>query len=156
MTFVEKDLEMLEQSIIRLHRALSQQRRWEEITLQAGVNLDRTSAVILQKLARADGKVYKMHEIAEKLSMEAPAVTRKVQLLSDAGYVTKEADSKDGRAYTLHLTRKGTAVAKRLHAANRDHLKATIADWQPSERKQLARLVQKFADSLMEVGSPKF
>jgi DNA-binding MarR family transcriptional regulator len=149
MPLVEKDLEMLEQSIIRLHRALSQQRRWEDITLQAGVNLDRTSAIILQKLARAGAKVYKMHEIGEELSMEAPSVTRKVQLLADAGYVVKEADSKDGRAYTLHLTREGQAVAKRLHVANRAHLKATIADWQPSERKQLARLVHKFADSLI-------
>ncbi len=145
---MEKDLDQLEQSLSLLHRALSRQRRWEEITLQAGVNLDRTSAVILHVLDGPDSKVCKLHQIADKLSLEAAAVTRKTQLLTDAGYIVKEADDKDGRAFNLRLTPKGSAIIKRLYLAKREHLKSTMSGWKPEERKQLVKLLNKFAVDL--------
>jgi DNA-binding MarR family transcriptional regulator len=143
---MERDLDALEHAMAQLHRTWSRTRRWESITLQAGVNLDRTSAVVLQVLARTRTKNYKLHEVAEILGVEAPIITRKVQLLEDSSLLTKQADKKDGRAFTLHITMRGTLIADRLRLAKRQHLKAIVHDWQPKERQEFVRLLKKFAE----------
>lgn len=145
---MEKDLDALEQAMSQLHRAMSRHRRWEHIAASAGVNLDRTSSIILQALANPATKHCKLHEVAEKLGIEAPAVTRKTQLLEQAGLLEKQVDKKDGRAFILRLTARGRAVAERLRAAKRATLKTTLAGWSSAERHELAKLIQKFADSV--------
>jgi len=145
---MEKDLEALEQAMSQLHRAMSRHRAWENIAHEAGINLDRTSAVILQLLACPANADCQLHEIAEKLSIEAPSVTRKVQLLEQAGLLKKEVDKKDGRAYRLQLTTRGIDISKRLKTVKRENLKKTLTDWPPAERQKLAKLIQKFADSI--------
>ncbi|HET8708917.1 MAG TPA: MarR family transcriptional regulator [Candidatus Saccharimonadales bacterium] len=145
---MEKDLDALEQAMSQLHRALSRHRRWEHIALQAGVDLDRTSAAVLQSLARPETSHCKLHEIAGKLGIEAAAITRKAQLLEQAGLLRRKADQKDGRAYVLSLTAAGKKIATRLHNAKRRELQAALAGWTAADRATLARLVKKLADSL--------
>jgi DNA-binding MarR family transcriptional regulator len=145
---MEKDLDALEHAMSQLHRALSRHRRWEHIALQAGVDLDRTSAVVLQTLAHPETSHCKLHEIAGKLGIEAAAITRKTQLLEQAGLLSRTADQKDGRASVLSLTPAGKKIAARLHAAKRRELQAVIANWTATDRASLVRLVQKLADSI--------
>jgi DNA-binding MarR family transcriptional regulator len=146
---MSSDLEQLEKVLGRLHRAWSRNRRWESITLQAGVNLDRTSAVVLQVIAHSNQAAYKLHEVAEALGIEAPAVTRKVQLLEELGLLKKQADKKDGRAFVLRLTLKGQTVAERLHEAKRDYLRAIVRSWTATERRDFVRLLDKFTDGII-------
>lgn len=149
---MEKDLDALEQAMSRLHRAMSRHRAWERISNEAGVSLDRTSATILELLARSDCADCSLHKIVEKLGIEAPSVTRKVQLLEQASLLKKEVDKKDSRAYRLQLTARGVDISKRLRTAKRENLKETLADWSPTERQKLAKLIQKFADSITSTG----
>lgn len=146
--FMEKDLDALEQAMSQLHRALSRHRRWEHIAAHAGVDLDRTSAVVLQTLANPQTSHCKLHEIAGKLGIEAAAITRKTQLLEQAGLLRRTADQKDGRAYVLSLTAAGKKIAGKLHAAKRRELQNVLADWTTRDRADLVRLVQKLATSI--------
>lgn len=148
---MEKDLDQLEQIMGQLHRAMSRHKSWEHVASQAGVNLDRTSAVILQMLATPHYADCKLHQIAEKLGIEAPSVTRKAQLLEQVGLLKKSVDKKDARSYKLQPTAQGLEVAKRLHEAKRATLKATLKDWTKEERSHLVTLLQKFADSTAAV-----
>ena len=155
---ISRDLEHIEQALARLHPAGTSSRRWETITLEAGVNLDRTSAVILHVLARSDGKALKMQDVAETLGIEAAPVTRKVQLLEELGLVKKQADKKDGRAFILRLNLKGQTVAERIQEAKRNYLKSIVQGWRPQERRDLASLLDKFTDSMtvnFDNSSPK-
>lgn len=149
---MSNELEQLEQALGRLHRAWSRNRRWENITLQAGVNLDRTSAIVLQVIAHSDKAAYKLHEVAETLDIEAPAITRKVQLLEELGLLKKQADKKDGRAFVLQLTLKGRVVADRLHEAKREYLRSIVSSWSIAERRELAHLLDKFTDGIISGG----
>jgi DNA-binding MarR family transcriptional regulator len=146
---MEKDLDTLEQAMSKLHRAMSRHRRWDNIVRQTGVDIDHTSAIILQVLASPKLKHCQLHEVAEKIGIEAPAVTRKTQLLEKAGLLRKHVDQKDGRAFTLELTPQGAAIAKRLRTAKRESLKSTLADWSSTDRQKLVELVEKFADSVI-------
>ena len=134
----------------QLLRAMSRHRRWEQISQQAGVSLDRTSAIILQVLAAPTTKHCKLHEVAERLGIEAPAVTRKAQLLEKAGLLTKTIDPTDARAYTLNLTSTGIEIARRLKQAKRTSLKTNLAGWSEHDRQRLAHYIQRFADSITE------
>lgn len=144
---MEKDLDQLEQVMSQLHRALSRHKSWEQLAATAGVHLDRTSAIILQLLARPETAHCKLHQIADKLGIEAPAVTRKAQLLEQYGLLRKQVDPHDGRSYTLQPTDTGLEVASRLRAAKRASLKATLESWSAEERTTFISLLQKFADS---------
>jgi DNA-binding MarR family transcriptional regulator len=148
---MEKDLDQLEQVMSQLHRGMSRHKTWEHVAAQAGVNLDRTSALILQVLSLHENSHCKLHQVAEKLGIEAPAVTRKAQLLEKVGLLKKSVDSKDARAYHLHPTKKGREVAERLHSAKRAILKATLKSWSAEDRKAFVHLLQKFADSTSAV-----
>jgi DNA-binding MarR family transcriptional regulator len=144
---MEKDLDQLEQVMSQLHRGMSRHKSWEHVAAQAGVNLDRTSAVILQLLASPEYADCKLHQIAEKLGIEAPSVTRKAQLLVTVGLLKKSIDKKDARSYKLQPTKKGLEVASRLREAKRATLKATLKDWSSEDRKTFIGLLQKFAES---------
>jgi DNA-binding MarR family transcriptional regulator len=144
---MEKDLDQLEQVMSQLHRGMSRHKSWEQVAAQAGVNLDRTSAVILQLLASPEYADCKLHQIAEKLGIEAPSVTRKAQLLEQVGLLKKTVDKKDARSFQLAPTRKGREVAARLKEAKRTTLKATLKNWSSDDRKAFIGLLQKFADS---------
>lgn len=148
---MENDLDQLEQVMSQLHRGMSRHKSWEHVAAQAGVNLDRTSAIILHLLAVPENSQCKLHQIAEKLGIEAPSVTRKVQLLEQVGLLSKSIDAKDARSYRLQLTEKGQAVASRLREAKRATLKATLTDWSSADRKAFISLLQKFADSTAQL-----
>jgi DNA-binding MarR family transcriptional regulator len=149
LSIMEKDLDHLEQVMSQLHRGMSRHKSWEHVAATAGVNLDRTSAVILQLLASTTHADCKLHQIAEKLGIEAPSVTRKAQLLEQVGLLKKSIDKKDARSYKLHPTQKGREVALRLREAKRAMLKATLKDWTSEDRKAFIGLLQKFADSTL-------
>ena len=148
---MEKDLDQLEQVMSQLHRAMSRHKSWEHVASQAGVNLDRTSAVILQMLAKPDCADCKLHQIAEKLGIEAPSVTRKAQFLEQVGLLKKSVDKKDARSYKLQPTSKGREVADRLREAKRATLKATLKEWSKDDRATFVALLQKFADSTADI-----
>jgi DNA-binding MarR family transcriptional regulator len=64
-------------------------------TTAAGVPLDRAAVTVLLELA--DSGAMRPGELAARLEVEAPHVTRQVQLLEKAGYAARGADPDDRR-----------------------------------------------------------
>jgi DNA-binding MarR family transcriptional regulator len=73
-------------------------------------------------------------EVARRLMVTAPVVTRLAATLADAGLVERRTDPKDGRAVVLALTTKGR---RRARAMRRDLLEAAreLLEPIPTERR---------------------
>lgn len=76
-------------------------------------------------------------EVARRLMVTAPVVTRLAASLTDQGLVERGADPKDGRAVVLTLTTKGR---RRARAMRRDLLEAARELLEPIPEKRRAAI----------------
>ena len=131
-------------ALVSLSRAMTQVRVHETLCRQAGVDLDRLGAAVLFKLVSEGGDV-RVTELAERLSIDAPAVTRKVQQLERAGLVRRQADPADARASRIDVTSGGRRAIERLQGAQAEWMGELLADWSGADRAELARLLRQLA-----------
>ena len=74
----------------------------------AEVGLHVGQEMVLLELWREDG--LKVGELAARLRVEPPTVTRMLQRLESCGLVERHRDPGDARSFRVHLTRKGRAL----------------------------------------------
>jgi DNA-binding MarR family transcriptional regulator len=151
MVTTETPAETLEADMQRMFRALFQHKHWQQIQRSAKVDIDRPGAAVLKAIANSSEQPVRPHAIANYLGIEAPSITRKVQQLEIEGYLVKEPDPKDGRAFNLKLTRKGQAQLAKLKKARQDYLDEIMKDWQPGERENFARLMHIFSEKVQNI-----
>jgi DNA-binding MarR family transcriptional regulator len=137
-------------SLSTIARATNQVRLHERLLASAGVRLDRAGATLLTKLALSDRQALRVTELAERLGVDPPTVTRKVQQLERLGFVLRTEDPADGRAHRIALTASGRRSLKRLTAARREWLSGLLGGWSDQEREQFAVLLGRFTESLHE------
>src|SRR5665213_741922 len=91
LTPLNEDLDQIAASLQVLARSFNQARVHEHLLQEAGVRIDRAGAALLYKLdANANANVsFRVSELAERLGIDAPAVTRKVQHLERLGFVSR-------------------------------------------------------------------
>jgi DNA-binding MarR family transcriptional regulator len=87
-------------------------------------------------------------DLAARLGIDPPAVTRKAQQLERLGLVSRARDADDARASRLRLTPEGCQVLKRFLLARHQWLTALLADWPAAECREFARLISRFADDI--------
>ncbi len=143
---MNKDIDNLEKALIEFHRMMSRSKRWDRISADAGVLLDRTSAIILSTIFYQDTD-YRMQDIVDKIGLEPAVVTRKIQHLEQLGLVKRRSVTNDKRAYQLDITTAGKEVADRLRAAKRRLLSETLQGWDDQELKTFIDLMFKFTKS---------
>ena len=99
-------------------------RTWSELTYQQYNVLRMVDTLGVQGQA----------DVARRLMVSAPVVTRLAATLADAGLVERRQDPKDGRAVLLALTPKGR---RRARAMRRDLLEAAreLLEPIPAERR---------------------
>src|SRR5438477_5344657 len=102
-------------AITRIGYLITRARRHDLVKPVAAVPLDRAAVMVLQQLAEA-GPV-RTGELAARLSVEAPHVTRQVQRLQRAGYADRAPDPDDRRAHLIQLTPAGRAASDRIRQA---------------------------------------
>jgi DNA-binding MarR family transcriptional regulator len=134
-------------ALASLARALNQVKAHETFCRRAGVDLDRAGAALVYKL-HSEGDGIRVCDLAERLGIDAPAVTRKVQRLERDGLVSRCADPSDGRASLVKLTAGGRRAIERLLQARERWIDDVIGDWPPSDRVVLARLLHRLADRI--------
>jgi DNA-binding MarR family transcriptional regulator len=110
---------------------------------QAGVDIDQAGLAILYAL-HAEKTSLRVTDLAERLGIDAPAVTRKAQRLERLGLVRRARDADDARASRLRLSEQGEEAICRFLLARHQWL----ADWPPEERDDFARLICRFADDI--------
>jgi len=135
--------------LLSVVRVMNQVRVHEALCRQAGVDLDRGGSALLYKLY-ADGEDIRLTDLAERLGIDSPAVTRKVQQLEREVLISRSADPNDARASRLRLTAKGRGAIERLLRAREEWLGDLLEGWPNADRKELARLLQVLASTIAQ------
>jgi len=129
-------------------RSVNQVRLHERLLHDAGVRVDRGGAALLSKLqASVDGSL-RVTALAERLGVDTPTVTRKIQQLERLGLVARDADPDDRRAHRIRLTPDGRETLDRLTAAKGRWLASLLDGWSTEDRVAFAALLGAFADRL--------
>jgi len=143
----DETIAAIESALHSLARRLGQARLKDYIARQAGDDLDQAGIAALYVLHAEDDSL-RITDLAARLGIDSPAVTRKVQQLEHLGLVVRSPDPVDGRASRLLLTRDGRRTIERLLEARRVWLEELLSEWPTPDRKEFARLLQLFAATI--------
>lgn len=138
-------------ALLSLARVMNQFKTHEAFRRQAGVDLDRGGAALLYKLF-SEGENVRLGELAERLGIDSPAVTRKVQQLERAGLVIRSSDPDDARATRVWLAPEGRRSIEKLLHARELWLDQMLEGWTERDRAELARLLHLLATTLAGQG----
>ena len=136
-------------SLLSMARVLTQVRAHEALCKKAGVDVDRAGAAVLYKLF-VEGENARLTELADRLGIDPPAVTRKVQQLEREGLVSRSVDPSDARASRLRLTARGRSCIERLLRARENWLSEVLGSWSESDREEFSRLLQLFVSTVSD------
>ncbi|GAA2164640.1 MarR family winged helix-turn-helix transcriptional regulator [Actinomadura napierensis] len=142
------DIVEIERALSRVAHMLTRAKQHDRTVAVAGVPVDRAAVPLLGALADAPGPL-RPGELAVRLAVEAPHVTRQVQRLERAGYVERVPDPDDGRAQRVRITGAGLEAVERVRAAGRQWMAEALGGWSPQERSQLAGLVHRMVDDFL-------
>ena len=147
---MNEDLDRLEEAIGYLSRAMSKQRFWHDIQKSARVEIDRPSAYLLGLLSQHPAD-WKLHELASKIGVEAPSVSRTIQRLEQERLIVRMTDHTDHRAGHLRITAHGLKTVKYLRRAKRQYFKTLFNYWSAKDRRQLIKLLHRLARETAEI-----
>jgi DNA-binding MarR family transcriptional regulator len=145
---VDRSVDRIQAGLSVVAQSVNQVRSHERMLQAAGVRLDRAGASLLYKLHLSEGTALRVTALAERLGVDTPTVTRKVQQLERLGLVAREADAEDRRAIRIRLTDEGRTVLARLMAARREWLEHLLAGWPAADKTTFATLLGRFTDRL--------
>jgi DNA-binding MarR family transcriptional regulator len=92
-------------------------------------------------------------EVARQLGVDQSTASRQIRPLEDAGLVARTADEADRRIAWLEATDEGGAVLERIHGQRRDDVELVLGDWSAEDRADLARLLERFKQSMLDAPS---
>ncbi len=133
----------IESALHSLARRLGRARLKDYITRQAGDDVDQAGIALLYVLYGEPGSL-RVTDLAARLGIDTPAVTRKAQQLERLQLVGRERDTDDARASRLRLTPQGREVLQRFLLARHQWLTTLLADWPPGDCQEFARLLGRF------------
>ena len=81
------------------------------------LGLTYTQYVLLASLAAAGARPMSQRALADVASTDPMSTSQVVRALEANGWVTREQDPGDGRAWSLRATRSGTSLSRRAQAA---------------------------------------
>lgn len=133
--------------ITRLSAALTKSRITDRAAEAAGLPLDRPAVGVLIAL-RTAGTPLRIGEIAERMQVVGPHVTRQVQALEKRGLVRRVADPHDRRVSLIELAGPGTDAANRYVTSVLGWFAGVLADWPDQDREDLIRLLTRLTDDV--------
>lgn len=86
--------------------------------------------------------------VADRLAIDPSRASRIVADAVRSGFVRRIASQEDGRRSCLQLTASGRAAVAAAHRTRQDFYSRVLADWDPDEQQEFARLLTKFVLSL--------
>ena len=145
-------LEALIRSTQALARLLATGGVVESVLRRSRIDITRADIHLLGSVAQA-GEPIRLGDLAERLAVDAPSVTRRVQALEARQLLRRRPDPVDRRAQRIDLTAAGTRILERAMAAYRAWLADVLADWSEADRELLADLLARYTASVAaEVG----
>jgi DNA-binding MarR family transcriptional regulator len=143
----DETIAVIESALHSLGRRLRQAQLKDYLAQQAGDNVDQAGMAVLYAL-RGEQVSLRVTDLAARLNIDPPAVTRKAQQLERLGLVRRERDALDARASRLQLTPEGDQVLRRFLLARHEWLTTLLADWPAADRCEFARLICRFTDDI--------
>lgn len=135
--------------LAQVSTAINRGRLAQQATEATGLALDRPAMSILLTLSMA-GTPLRVGEIADRMQVVGPHVTRQVQSLEQRALVRRVADPSDRRASLIEATETGAEAASRYTSTIIDWFREVIADWPEHDRTELGRLLSKLAEDVTE------
>jgi DNA-binding MarR family transcriptional regulator len=108
--------------------------------------VDPPAFVLLSRIAE-HGQL-RLSALAGCVFLDLSTISRQVQDLEQAGWVVRERDPQDGRAYLLRLSPEGEAVLAAGHEQRRRALGQLLAGWTDDERRALADQLGRFNQAI--------
>lgn len=118
-----------------------------------GIGVTRTQWRMLTTLSRNEG--VNQGRLAELLDVEPITLCRMVDRLSDAGLVERRPDPADRRAWRIFLSDRSRPILDELRSLGNGLLDQALAGFSPSERDQLAELLERMRDNLSTADLPE-
>jgi len=103
---------------------------------------------ILESLWREDGLT--PGELAQRIGVETPTVTRAAQRMEATGLVRRNPDPEDARLVRVYLTDRGREVQTLLPALLGATTEEVLAGLAQEERAELVRLLKRVQKNLLE------
>ncbi|WP_061297579.1 MarR family winged helix-turn-helix transcriptional regulator [Herbidospora cretacea] len=148
-TFGDGDLDLLEvlPRLTRLSTVLQRSRLIERATESAGITVDRPGMSVLVILYTS-GQPLRVGEVARRMQVVGPHVTRQVHELERRGLARRIADPHDQRARLIELTPGGAEAAERYVRTLLGWFADALAEWSADDRRTFGRLLERFATDL--------
>ena len=113
---------------------------------QTGLRLGQFQ--VLRHLWEQDGLTPR--EIASRLDVEMPTVTRTVQRMLRDGLVRREAHQSDARSVRIYLTKRGSELEAVLASILEQETEKTLQGFTTEERRALIRMLDRIAENARE------
>jgi DNA-binding MarR family transcriptional regulator len=104
----------------------------ERLVAAAGVPLDRPGLAVLRVLDRASTPL-RVGELADRLGVRHPHVTRQIRQLEAQGLVERVLDEDDRRGRRIAPTRRGLEASRRVAEETQARLSESLADVPPED-----------------------
>jgi MarR family transcriptional regulator, organic hydroperoxide resistance regulator len=103
---------------------------------------------VLRHLWEQDGLTPR--EIAVRLDVEMPTVTRTVQRMVRDGLVRREAHQSDARSVRIYLTQRGTELRPALDELIERETERALQGFTEQEREELIRMLERISENARE------
>ena len=133
--------------MLQLRSLLNRGQLYEQAAEAAGVALDRPAMTILVVLDAAE-RPLRVGEIATRMQVVGPHVTRQLNTLEKRAIVKRVADPDDQRARLIALTPVGRRLVDRYTAVVDGWFAAALAEWPANDRTELMRLLARLTEDL--------
>ncbi|MEU0282517.1 MarR family winged helix-turn-helix transcriptional regulator [Streptomyces sp. NPDC088147] len=143
----EQDILAALPRLTQLGNVLNRGRLVERAMETAAIHVDRPAMSVLLALHMAD-RPLRIGEIAARMQVAGPHITRQVNELERRGLVLRVTDPDDQRARLIEATPDGAAAAGRYMRTLIGWFSDALADWPRQDRQDFGRLLGRFADDL--------
>jgi DNA-binding MarR family transcriptional regulator len=125
-------------------------KRLTHVPVDDGPALDRPALMLL--FGAVEHGPVRPSALADSLHLDLSTVSRQVAGLENSGWVARERDPDDRRAFLVRATDEGRRVLSANLAARRALLKDLLTDWSEGERLEFARLLGLLNKTLEQRG----
>ena len=146
---MKRELTQLREALLDINGILNRPQPDAALIALAGVDLDRALFPLLVRIERRGP--LGIGELAELCGRDYTTVSRQVAKLESLGLVGRQVNAQDARIKEAVATEQGRAMARALDGAREKIFAAVLADWEPRDVTELARLLRKLADSGLEL-----
>ena len=133
--------------LVQLGNLMNRSGLGERAMKRIGADLDRPGLSILLALHMA-GKAMRVGEIADRMQVAGPHVTRHLHVLERRKLVHGLADPDDRRARLVELTPDGADLAGRYVTTLLGWFGDALSGWAPADRRTFFDLLLRFTDDL--------